>query len=51
MWAMIFDWLTSSRSTSAGNQPQIKNSGVLESSAVALQDCTINQMRISYPCE
>jgi len=49
--APIFIWLTSSRSTSAGNQPQIKNSGVSERSALALQDCTISQMRISYPCE
>ena len=38
---------TSSHSTSAGIQPQIKSGGVLESSARALRDCTISQTPIS----
>ena len=49
--APLFKRPTSGHCTSAGNQPQIKSGGVLESSALALQDCTISQMRISYPCE
>jgi len=42
---------TSGHCTSAGNQPQIKSGGVLESSALALHDCTVGQIPISHPCE
>jgi len=42
---------TSGHCTSVGNQPQIKSGGVLESSALALHDCTIGQIPISHPYE
>jgi len=49
--APLFNWPTSGHCTSAGNQPQIKSGGVLESTALALHDCTIGQIPISYPYE
>ena len=47
----IFDRSTSGHCNSVGNQSQITSGGVLESSALALHDCTIGQIPISYPCE
>ena len=46
----LFNRPTSSHCTSVGNQPQIKSGGVLESSALALHDCTTSQIPISHPC-
>jgi len=42
-----FDRPTSGHCTSVGNHPQIKSGGVLESSSLALCDCTTSQTPIS----
>ena len=44
----LFYMRTSSRSTSTGNQPQIKSSSVLKRSAHALQNILSGQTPISY---
>jgi len=46
----LFNRPTSGHYTSVGNQPQIKSGGVLESSTLALHDCTTSQIPISHPC-